>query len=51
MDLQISKSVFDKFQIAQLARDLNKLIERNKQVDAQKEHKLRKRANGKQKRL
>ncbi|QGY47767.1 relaxase/mobilization nuclease domain-containing protein [Maribellus comscasis] len=50
-ELQIQKSVIDKFQMAQWARDLNRLIERNKQVDYQKKLKLRKKANGKQTRL
>lgn len=50
-ELQTQKTVIDKFQLAQLARDLNRLMERSNGPDKIKNPRLRISKKGKQKRL
>jgi hypothetical protein len=47
--LQQSNQGIDKFQVAQWARDLNRLVEMNKKSDYGKNHKLNKKVYGKRK--
>ncbi len=41
-EIEISKSVIDKFQLAQWARNLNRLVEKSRELDYNKKQKIRK---------
>jgi hypothetical protein len=49
-ELEISKPVIDKFQLAQWARDLNRLIEQSRFSEPKKQQKLKRKKKGKQQR-
>lgn len=49
--MEISKPVIDKFQLAQWARDLNRLVERSKSSDYEKKIRIKKTKKGRSKRL